>query len=65
MGSGYINMDKNKTLSLNSVVAIISKKGSEVKSEVILTKERYGSRTSSKKLYERTEGGKKTKQLSR
>jgi len=57
----YIHIDKKRTMSAENVVAVIQKRGKAQKSEVVTTSGNFFSKTSARKLIERLEGGKKTK----
>jgi len=64
MAGGYVRVDKDRVCSLSGIVAIISKKGKDLKrSRIILTKKSYYSRTSLKKLTERIRSGERAKGL--
>lgn len=60
---GYIIMDKNKATRPDDIIAILAKKGKESRSKIILRKGTYRSRTSSRRLAERLEGGEEKKVL--
>jgi hypothetical protein len=63
--SGYISVDKKRTICSKDIIAILANKGGAEKSKVIAKEGGYCCKTSSRKLAERLESGKENKKVSR
>ena len=58
---GYVTIDKRRTILLHDAIAILTAKDKYKKGNIILKHESYFTTTSTRKIIERFEGGKKSR----